>query len=315
MIQKIKKQTHWRIIQRAGLVFVCVFMQLSHTEAQITPLATQYYQNQYVGNPALAGMSENLIVNLDYRNQWRAIPGSPVTQSFTADYKIKEKVGVGLNLYNDKAGLIRRTRVMGSYAYHLPLSGEKRSVHFGLSVGALIERLDDGSVIAAPNDLSAARYNERKAYLDGDFGIAYISDKLTLQGALPNLKKFLKKDISNSADGSTYFLSVAYNMGRDNDMVALEPKLCIRGARGFNNLWDLGTAIKFPNNLISLVGMYHSSNSTTLGFELNIENRVFFHGFYSSQLAALGEDTGGSFEIGFQLPLNIIKLTPANQGK
>ncbi|WP_374165617.1 type IX secretion system membrane protein PorP/SprF [Arcticibacter sp. MXS-1] len=282
--------------------------------AQIAPLATQYYQNQYVGNPAFAGMSENLIINLDYRNQWRSIPGSPVSQAVTADYRIKEKVGVGLNLYNDKAGLIRRTRLMGSYAYHLPLNGEKRSINFGLSLGVMSERLDEESIVADPNDIMPGRYNKRRAYLDGDFGIAYINDKFSIQGALPNLKKFLKKDISNSADGSTYFVAVSYQISNSTDLLTLEPKLCIRGARGFNNLWDIGTSIKLPNNLISLEGMYHSSKSTTLGFELNIENRAYFHGFYTNQLAVMREDTGGSFEIGFKIPLNIIKDVPANRG-
>ncbi len=315
MTKKTIRHTYSQVVKIAAITSFVLMLFPFITIAQIIPLATQYYQNQYAGNPAFAGMSENLIINMDYRNQWRVIPGSPVTQSFTADYKVKDKVGVGLNLYNDKAGLIRRTRVMGTYAYHLPLNGENRSVHFGLSLGVLKERLDEGSIVADPNDVLADRYNQRKAYLDGDFGISYVDNKLTLQAALPNMKKFLKKDISNSADGSTYFMSVAYVMGTDKDMITLEPKLCIRGARGFNSLWDLGTAIRFPNNLISLVGMYHSSKSTTLGFQLNVENRVYFHGFYSSQLAAMRENSGGSFEVGLRIPLNIIKLVPANQGK
>lgn len=297
-----------------GLTVVLLISNLRDISAQITPLASQYYQNQYMGNPALAGMDERLIINLGYRNQWRVIPGSPVTQSLTADYRI-DKVGMGLNVYSDNAGLIRRTRLMGSYAYHLPLNAENQSLHFGISLGLLSEKLDNENIVADPNDVLADAFNSRRMYLDGDFGIAYINDRFEWQGALPNLKKFLKKDFSNSADETTFFLSVSYKINKIQDIVSLEPKFCFRGAREFNSLWDVGTDMKFANNLIYVMAMYHSSKSSTIGFGINFQSKVLFQGFYSSQLAALREDSGGSFEIGLKIPLNIQKVPDQINGK
>lgn len=297
--------------RKLGIAIICFWLNIPAIFAQLAPLASQYYQNQYQGNPALAGLSDKALVNLNYRNQWRVIPGSPVTQSVTGDCRLRDKrVGVGINLYNDKAGLIRHTRILGTYAYHLPLAAENQFVHFGISLGVLTEKLDNESIIADPNDVLADRFNQRRAYIDGDFGIAYNTKDFTIQGALPNLKKFLKKDINNTNDEITYFVSCSYKIGLAPELVMIEPKFCVRGARGFNNLWDLGTDMRFANNVITLMGMYHSSKSSTFGFTLNYQDKAIFEGFYTSQLAALKEDSGGSFEIGLKIPLNI-KINPA----
>lgn len=291
--------------------FVCIALLtiglltgLQKASAQIRPLGAQYYENQYISNPAFAGMDEGMNLNISYRNQWRSIPGSPVTMAVSGDYRVVDKVGVGFNVYNDKAGLIGRTRVMGTYAYHLPLNIDNNALHFGISLGVMKERLDENSIIATPDDLAAARYNQRKSYVDGDFGVAYTTERLTLQGALPNLKKFFKKDDANTVLGSTYLLAMSYKIGTTLDVVSIEPKISFRGAKDIDNIWDIGTNLKLQNNLISFLGMYHSDKSSTFGVGLNYEN-FFIQGFYTSQLAGERQRTGGDFEI--NLKINLLK--------
>ncbi|RAJ33494.1 PorP/SprF family type IX secretion system membrane protein [Pedobacter cryoconitis] len=287
-----------------ALLTISLFTGLQKVSAQIRPLGTQYYENQYISNPAFAGMDDGMNINMSYRNQWRAIPGSPVTMAVSGDYRVVDKVGIGFNVYNDKAGLIGRTRVMGTYAYHLPLNLENNALHFGISLGMMKERLDENSIIATPDDLAAARYNQRKSYVDGDFGIAYTTERLTLQGALPNLKKFFKKDEANTVLGSTYLVAMSYKIGTTLDVVSLEPKISFRGAKDIDNIWDIGTNLKLQNNLISFLGMYHSDKSSTFGVGLNYEN-FFIQGFYTSQLAGERQRTGGDFEI--NLKINLLK--------
>ena len=297
----------YRWITTAGLTLLFMITSKPETKAQLVPMASQYYENEYLGNPAFAGIEKGIRVNLTSRNQWKALPGSPSTQSLSADYHLENvsdgKVGTGLNLYSDKAGLIRRTRVMASYAYHLPLSGDNQKLHFGLSVGVMNERLDYDALVGDPTDISAERFNQRKSYLDGDFGIAYIQDRLTIQGSLPNMKKLLKKDLNVTVDGSTFYMAFSYKIGRELDLISVEPKFSFRGARDINNLWDIGTNIKFSNNAIYLMGMYHSSRSSTFGLGVNYQEKVLIQGYYTNQLAAQRLDTGGSFEINLQVPI------------
>lgn len=286
------------------LTMIFMFTGVGESRAQIRPLGTQYYENQYISNPAFAGMDQGMNINMSYRNQWRAIPGSPVTMAVSGDYRVVDKVGVGFNVYNDKAGLIGRTRVMGTYAYHLPLNIDNRELHFGISLGVMKQRLDEQNIIANPDDVLPARFNQRKGYVDGDFGMAYTTERLTLQGALPNLKKFFNKDNQNTVDGSTYLLAMSYKIGTTLDVVSIEPKISFRGAKDIDNIWDIGTNLKMENNLISILGMYHSDKSSTFGVGLNYEN-FFIQGFYTSQLAGERQRTGGDFEI--NLKINLLK--------
>lgn len=41
--------------------------------AQLNPLSSQYFLNQYQINPAYAGLTDGLNVNLNYRKQWSNI--------------------------------------------------------------------------------------------------------------------------------------------------------------------------------------------------------------------------------------------------
>ncbi len=294
-----------RILVSGGLM-MGLFSVAQNAQAQIRPLGGQYYENQYISNPAFAGMTQGLNVNMSYRNQWRSIPGSPVTMAFTGDYR-HEKVGLGISVYNDNAGLIGRTRVMGTYAYHLPLNGDNRSLHFGVSLGMMKEKLDNNNIIAAPDDISAQNFNQRKAFVDGDFGIAFTNERFTLQGALPNLKKFMQKDDQNTVDGSTYFVAASYKIGTSLDVVSIEPKISFRGAKDIDNIWDLGTNVKLENNILSFLGMYHSDKSSTFGVGVTYD-RYFIQGYYTSQLAGERQRTGGDFEIN-------IKIKLFNEGK
>ncbi|WEK18144.1 MAG: PorP/SprF family type IX secretion system membrane protein [Candidatus Pedobacter colombiensis] len=271
--------------------------------AQIRPLGTQYYENQYMSNPAFAGMEEGLNVNLSYRNQWRTIEGSPVTMAASGDYR-RDKVGMGLIVYSDKAGLIGRTRVMASYAYHLSLNGDNKNLHFGLSLGMMKESLDNNKIVAEPDDVLAQRFNQRKPYIDGDFGIAYTNDRFTIQGALPNLSKFLKKDELNMIDGSTYFAAMSYKIGTALDVVSIEPKISFRGAKDIEGIWDVGTNLKLENNILSFMGMFRSDKSSVFGVGVNYD-KYFIQCFYTSQLAGDRMRTGGDFEV--NLKINLFK--------
>ncbi len=114
------------------LVSTCFLLFYSKVHAQLNPLSSQYFQNTYLANPAMAGMQKGLRVNLAYRNQWSSMPGSPKNTVVTSDYQ-KNRVGLGLSMLKDQAGLLNRTQVLGTYDYHLPLNGTESALHFCLS--------------------------------------------------------------------------------------------------------------------------------------------------------------------------------------
>ena len=135
----------------------------------------------------MAGLDRGLNINLGYQQQWSSFPGAPKSQSLTADYQVTDKVGLGININYDQSGLFRQTRVMGSYAYHLPLGDRNQKLNFGLSLGINDSRLNYSAINGDLSDIKIQQYNQQKPNVDGDLGLSYTSNTLFIEGVLPNL--------------------------------------------------------------------------------------------------------------------------------
>lgn len=286
------------------LALLLVIFTSSKSYAQLNPLAAQYYSNRFLINPAYAGSTDGIKVNAAYRKLWSNVPGSPLTQSITADYG-KGKVGVGLNVYNESAGLQRQTRVTGTYAYHLQLGQEQQQLHFGVSLGFMSQRLENSDIYGNPNDPMVGQYNDRKTYLDGDFGIAYTSGTFSLQASIPNLKSVLKKDVIKLADVTTFYAASSYHfkLTEGAEGIDLEPMVAYRGVQGFDNIWDAGAQLEIANQQVFITGMYHSTKNATFGLGMDFKKKYLVSGNYTTQTSALSGYTNGSFELNLRLSL------------
>ncbi len=282
-------------IKMLSLVMVFATLQV---KAQLGPLAAQYFQNPYLANPAMAGVNQGLEVSLGYRSQWSKMPGAPEQQALTLAYG-KNRTGWGVNLYLDRTGLQRQLRALASYAYHLPLSTEQ-ALHFGLSVGISQQRLSLEDIQGRPDDLSAQRYNDRDAYLDGDFGIAYTYNGFRLEASLPNLDRLLRSNRENGmVDIATFYAAAGYKFGLTTDQnLQLEPKVAYRGVKGFDSVIDAGAAFWFEDGQLMLSGLYHSSKSATFGLGMDLKKKYRVLATYTTQTSALSNYTNGSFELG-----------------
>lgn len=135
------------------MVLILVVFAARNTSAQQLPLFSQYLFNGFLINPAYAGLNGYSTVNLTAREQWVGLAEAPTThvvsfqtrllrQSFirrsaSARRKIMRqntsgRVGIGGYVYNDKVGLINRTGVQGTYAYHIKLD-KGTNLSFALS--------------------------------------------------------------------------------------------------------------------------------------------------------------------------------------
>jgi len=271
-------------------------------KAQLNPSGAQYYVNEYIANPAHAGNFKGFRFNGGFRSLWNNFPGSPVSQSLTGEYGFN-KVGLGLNIANESAGLLRQTRVVGTYSYRINLDEEGQKLNFGLSGGLMSQRLDQNDVQGNSDDPMIGLYNNRETYIDGDFGIAYTSNRLSVQAAIPNLKSFLKKDLIKLADVPTFYSAISYKMGLGQGMnaVMLEPKFAYRGVRGLDNLWDLGMQVEVADRLLSFTGIYHSTKNATFGFGIDFKKKYLLSGLYSIQTSDFAGYANGNFELNLRI--------------
>lgn len=274
--------------------------------AQLNPLGAVYYQNQYLANPAMAGMEAGLNAGLSYRMQWSGIQGAPVNQSFSSDWGLGNRVGLGLLVYGDNAGLLQRTRTMATYAYHLPLGLESQKLHFGISMGLMTQRVQYEDVVGDPDDAGLEQFNNRETFFDGDFGMAYTSGKLNIQAALPNMKVMLNKDENdNTVNRSTFYSALSYKIPVGDLIIGMkvEPKIAYRGVKGFDNMIDAGANFSFSDEKLSLMSMWHSSDNMTYGLGINYNKLFSFTGMYSSNIGELRGFVNGNFEMAIKIKI------------
>jgi len=146
--------------------------------AQQQPYYTQYILNNFILNPALAGIENYWDCKASYRNQWVGLDGAPKTLYLTVhvplgkgDYDRQTPTtvpdldakslgakqfsmeytappahhGVGFSIINDKTGPLSRIAAYASYAYHVPV-GPKTTLSFGLSAGVQEVNVDVNAV-------------------------------------------------------------------------------------------------------------------------------------------------------------------------
>jgi type IX secretion system PorP/SprF family membrane protein len=283
-----------------GAIYLCISAQVN---AQRNPLGSQYFINPYLIDPAMAGIEQGLKLNAAFRRQKAASAGGPVTQNITAEYGFK-KAEIGINLNNDRAGLLTETRAMTTFAYHLPLDGADQLLHFGVSVGLRSQRISLDDLNGNVDDVLLGQYNQRQNYLDGDFGTAYTSGSLAFQVTVFNLKHFFRKDMIEIDHRETFFTAVSYKVYlSDAASSELTPLLAYRGMDRADHVWDAGAQLSLSSRQVLFTAIYHTNDIATFGLGVNYLGKYLINGIYHINTSGLNENNTGSFEIGFGMKL------------
>ena len=148
------------------LTAVVFFLCIVTLHAQQRPYYTQYILNNFIINPAIAGIENYWDVKLSHRHQWVGLDGAPVTTYFTVQGPLRKSgsaretaatvhpsgenprgkaywlnyeatdphAGIGFTIVNDKTGPLNRFAAFATYAYHQPI-GPRTSLSAGISVG------------------------------------------------------------------------------------------------------------------------------------------------------------------------------------
>lgn len=146
-------------------------------KAQQKPHYTQYVLNNYILNPAVAGIENYWDAKISHRRQWVGLEGAPVTtyvtihgplskndygrenpttvhapgenprgQAYWQDYTSgKGHHGIGFTFLSDKVGPLTNTSFGATYAYHLPVA-PKTTLSMGATLGLQSTMLDQSKL-------------------------------------------------------------------------------------------------------------------------------------------------------------------------
>lgn len=144
-------------IESAIIGIILIFTTNLSIQAQQVPRYSQFIMNEFLVNPAVAGVDGMTVANLTGRLEWVGFSnGTPKTYTCNVQTRLlkrrndvksqktgnkfiksrKGRVGLGAGIINDYNGAFQRIGISGTYAYHLFLKNSQLS--FGLT-GSIIQ--------------------------------------------------------------------------------------------------------------------------------------------------------------------------------
>jgi type IX secretion system PorP/SprF family membrane protein len=152
---------------------------------------SQYMFNGIYINPAYAGYRKQFNVSAFYRNQWSGLDGAPQTISVAADATANnERVGLALQLMNDRIGAESTTMAYLNYAYRIPVGDPNKGSTLALGIGAGVMQYQINGSKLDPNDgADPVLLNQRRSILmpDARAGIYYSSDRIYAGFSVDNI--------------------------------------------------------------------------------------------------------------------------------
>ena len=206
----------------------------SYSQELNLPVFTQYLaDNNFVVSPTYAGIGDNLKIRANGLTQWVGIKGAPQNQSLYGDFRIADRSGIGLSLYNDKNGNTLQTGVKFSFAHHLILDYyTKQYLSFGISYNINTFRLNINNfntTVENPTLDPFITNDRRTANNNFDVGVLYRNDGFFFSF---NANNILEKKLDEAIQISEPNLLLNYQIysgltiqGPKNSRIEYEPSV------------------------------------------------------------------------------------------
>jgi len=321
------------------ICFICILPFLG--EAQQRPYYTQYILNNFLINPALAGIENYWDVKTSHRIQWQGIQDAPVTTYLTLHGPLKKQAysisnptsmrtpgenprgnaywqnyqapephhGVGFTVLNDQTGPLNRFAAYGTYAYHRGIAGQT-TLSFGISAGMTnlslnTSKLNFGTTTIDPAVGTSGLINTIKP--DISAGLWLYSNNyfvgLSAQQIVPQNVAFSdnKVYLTQGKLVPHIFLSAGYRLQVSDDL-SLLPSALIRYISPLPIGIDINTKLMYQD-LIWVGGSFRFKEGYAAMVGFNINNSINIGYSYDLQTSTLNTVSKGTHEIliGFQL--------------
>jgi len=294
--------------------------------SQQVPIYSQYILNEFLVNPAVAGIDGMTSINMTGRKQWLGLQHTPETYSVTFSTRIlkspfsvqnrryhkgsKGRVGLGGAFVTDWNGAINRTSLQFSYAYHIFIRNNQLS--FGMSLVATQFRIDQDLItLRDPNNDPVTDVLGKSAYIpDAGAGLSYSSRKGIISISAVNLfqspikfgnQEFRSQDLDHIRQYNLYGL---YRYQLRNQRWEIEPSVLVRGNEKLRFAADItgrliyrkeywaGLSFRATKDFILLLGM--KINRVYIGYSFDYGLNELSKASYGSHEVVLAIKLGDS---------------------
>ena len=270
--------------------FVLLMLMLTkEVIAQQDPHYTQYMFNTMSINPAYAGSTGSLQALLLYRSQWVGVDGAPETQNFSMHSPLRnEKMGLGLNIVNDKLGPSSEVFADANFSYTIQ-TGYYTKLAFGVKGGARVLNVDwSKGRFYDPEDVLLNNSIDSRIMPSLGAGAYWYSDRWYIGASIPN---FIRSDYYDDIQEAVlsnrlhYFIMGGYVFDINRNL-KLKPAFLVKAVSGapvsvdvsanflLQEFLNLGAAYRW-NDSVSLLAGFQISRSLFVGYSYDYTTTDF----------------------------------------
>ncbi len=338
-VQASPVASHTGYVKLLLIVLLCWHVLPLH--AQQRPYYTQYILNNYIINPAIAGIENYTDVKVSHRHQWAGLEDAPVTtyltihapwkkddygretatgftpdgenprgRAYWRDYQASPgHSGIGLTLLNDRTGPLNRFAAYGTYAYHLPLT-TTATLSMGFSAGIAsmslqADKLNFGNPAQIDPAVSANQSGQLKPDVSAGLWL-YSRDYfagIAIQQIVPAQLTFTDNIVQPSGNKLLphTFITAGYRFFLTDDISCL-PSVMLRYIQHLPLGAEMNTKFQY-HDLVWIGGSYRYKDGYAGMVGINISNTVNLGYSYDVTTSGLKTVSKGSHEllIGFIL--------------
>ncbi|MDC1433930.1 PorP/SprF family type IX secretion system membrane protein [Flavobacteriaceae bacterium] len=227
----------------AVINIVCfLFLNICQIQGQQELNFNHYMLNSQLFNPAYVGLEENLTISSISNLQWLGFEGNPTTNSILLEAKLKNNLGIGMELISDKIGPTNTNFIAVNASYHLKLNNNSHGLSLGIKLSGNDHNISLNSTsfddITDPN----ARTKDSYFITNIGFGLSYYTDKLYFSFSIPYF--FEPKTINKKRH---YYLSGSFKKEL-NEKLLFNPNFLIKKALNTPTSIDVSTMLFYEDS-------------------------------------------------------------------
>lgn len=281
---------------------ICFYMSLSSSlRAQQVTMFSNFYDNQFFYNPAVAGAKYYGELRGVFRQQWQGIDDAPMTQYLGYQQGLKEEpFGLGIIGFNDRAGQLTNMGALAALAYHLQL-GQNLQISLGFSGGFSRWSIDQESArLQNSFDNTIMQANNASVVPLLNLGLQLNYKGLYLGLSSPQI---LESEVNYSEEASLgtndlkrhFFATAGYYLPLSNQ-IGVEPQAHFRYFETAPEQLNLGLRLHLSQIWL---GAYHTLGES-IGMQggLELARALAVYYAYDGTTTGLSGSQTGSHEIG-----------------
>ncbi len=285
--------------------------------AQNDAQTSMYWATPTLYNPATAGSDSALHVTAFDRMQWVGVEGAPQTffVSVDAPFRLfRKRLGAGISVLNDQAGLFKTTYVNVQFDYSMHLLGGRLAL--GLQPGFVNQSFSGGDVSIPSGDAWDPRDTSiPSSDVSGkgfDLGLGIYFERGYWYGGLSaqhlNATEIELADYAYSQLETTYYFHAGGNIPVKRTLFVLQPSVLVKTTFQFTQC-DFSFRVRWNDKFFGGVS-YRPADAVVVMVGADIGS-VRLGYAYDIGISRFGMASGGSHEImaGWTMPIELEKKT------